>query len=107
MPRSATTREAVDAESPLQAIDRRDQASDVGGVSRPHLRAHRPAVAVEEHGQDHLVEIGPMVLGETAPSKRLAARALEIEAGRVHEHDIERGQKIAPTGEQLLLQNIF
>jgi len=48
-----------------------------------------------------------MVLGETAPSKRLAARALEIEAGRVHEHDIERGQKIAPTGEQLLLQNIF
>ena len=37
-----------------------------------------------------------MILGEAAPPERLAARALEIEAGRVHEHDVERGQKVAP-----------
>ena len=97
----------VDAEAALQAIDRRDQAVHVGGVSRPHLRAHRPAVAIEENGEDHLIEIGPMVLGEPAPSKSLTARTLEIEARRVHEHDVERGQKVAPAGEQLLLQNVL
>src|SRR5271157_5449562 len=48
-----------------------------------------------------------MVLGETAPSERLAARALEIEARGVHEHDVERGQKVAPAGEQLLLQDVL
>ena len=63
--------DAVDAKAPLQAIDRRDQALHVGGVAGPHLRAYRPAVAVEEHGQDHLVEVGPMVLGEAAPPERL------------------------------------
>src|SRR5208337_882836 len=51
--------------------------------------------------------IGPMVLGEAAPSERLAARALEIKAGGVHEHDVERGQKVAPTGEQILLQDVL
>src|SRR5271165_2872583 len=35
------------------------------------------------------------------------AGALEIEAGRVHEHDVERGQEVAPGGEQLLLQNVL
>jgi hypothetical protein len=86
----------IDAKAALQTIDRRDQAGHIGGVSRPHLGAHRPAFAVEEHGQNRLVEIGPVVLGEAAPSERLAARALEIEAGRVQEHDVERGQEIAP-----------
>ena len=46
-----------------------------------------------------------MVLGEAAPSKPLTARALEIEAGRIHEHDVERGEQVAPAGEQLLLHN--
>src|SRR5208282_4969722 len=82
MPRSAGPRalrpgdaDAVDAEATLQAIDRRDQAADVGGVPRPHLRAHRSAVAVKQHGQDHLIEIGPMILGEAATPQSLAARA--------------------------------
>src|SRR5271165_6478058 len=35
------------------------------------------------------------------------AGALEIEAGRVHEHDVERGQEVAPGGEQLLLQDVL
>ena len=34
-------------------------------------------------------------------------RTFEIEAGRVHEHDVERGQKVAPAGEQLLLQDVL
>src|SRR5271166_4631722 len=99
--------DAVDAKAPLQSIDRQDQAADVGSVARPHLRAYRPAVAVDEHSQDHLIEVGPMVLGEAAPTERLAARAFEIEARGIHEYDIERGQQIAPMGEQLLLQDIL
>src|SRR5208283_5124056 len=37
----------------------------------------------------------------------LAARALEIEARGVHEHDVERGEQIPPAGEQLFLQNVL
>ena len=49
----------------------------------------------------------PWDLGEATPPERLPARALEIEAGRVHEHDVERGQKVAPGGEQILLQDVL
>ena len=48
-----------------------------------------------------------MVLGEAAPSEGLAARAFEVEAGGVHEHDVERGEEVAPGGEQLLLQDVL
>ena len=90
-----------------QPIDHRDQAAGIGGVSGPHLGADRSAVAVEQHRQDHLVEIGPMILGKAAASKRLAARALEVEAGGVHEHEIERAEELAPPREQVLLDNVF
>ena len=48
-----------------------------------------------------------MVLGEAAPSERLTARALEIETGGVHDHEIQRGQKVASAGEKLLLQDVL
>ena len=48
-----------------------------------------------------------MILGEAAPPERLTASALEIEARRVHEHDVERGQEVAPGGEQVLLQDVL
>ena len=86
----------VDRKAFAQPVDRGDQAGHVGGVSGPHFRAYRPAVAVEQHRQDHRVEVRPMVLGEAAPPERLAARALEIETGRVHEHQVERAEEVAP-----------
>jgi hypothetical protein len=48
-----------------------------------------------------------VVFGEAATPERLAARALEIEAGRVHEHQVERAEDIAPPREQLLLQDVM
>ena len=50
-----------------------------------------------------------MVLGEAAPSEHLAAPAPGLDPGArgVHEHDVERGEQIAPAGEQLLLQTPF
>jgi hypothetical protein len=47
--------DAADREPPLQPIDHRKQACDIGGVARPHLRAHRTPVAVDQHSQDHLL----------------------------------------------------
>ena len=88
-----------------QPIDDGDQTARIGGVSG-RISVHRPAVAVEQHRQDHLVEIGPMVLGKAAPSK-VGRRALEIEAGRIHEHQIERAEEIAPPREQVLLDDIL
>ncbi len=90
-----------------QPIEHGDQAAGISGIPGPHLRADRSAVAVEQHRQDHLVEIGPMILGKAATSKRLAARALEVEAGGVHEHEIERAEEIASPREQGLLHNVF
>jgi len=63
MPRSATRREAADAEPVAQPIDDGDQHGDVGGVARRHLGADRPAFGVDHHGEDHLGEVGPVVLG--------------------------------------------
>jgi hypothetical protein len=37
----------------------------------------------------------------------MAARALEVEAGGVHEHEIERAEEIAPPREQGLLDDVF
>jgi hypothetical protein len=47
-----------------------------------------------ERHQDHLVEIGPMVLGNATTSQRLAALAIEVEAGGVHELQIERAEEL-------------
>src|SRR5208282_6489557 len=44
---------------------------------------------------------------KAAASKPLAARALEVEAGGVHEHQIERAEEIAPPREQGLLHDVF
>src|SRR5271166_6860305 len=48
-----------------------------------------------------------MVLGEAAPPERLTARALEIEACRVHEHQIERAEQIPPPCEKVLFQDVL
>src|SRR5271165_2837490 len=90
-----------------QPVDHRDQTAGIRGVPGPHLGADRPAVAIEQHRQNHLVEIGPMVLGEAATPQRLATRALEVEAGGVHEHEIERAEQIAPPREQGLFEDVF
>ena len=51
MPRSATYARCRTLAHP---VDHRDQRRHVGGVPRPHLRAYRPPVAVNEHSKDHL-----------------------------------------------------
>ena len=97
----------ADGKALAQPVDDGDKAARIGGVAGPHLCANRPAVAIEQHREDHLIEIRPMVLGKAALSEGLSARSLEIEAGRVHEHEIERAEQIAPPREQFLLDDVL
>ena len=48
-----------------------------------------------------------MILAVAVPAERLAAGALEIEAGGVHEHEVKPRQQIAPMGEQPLLHHVL
>jgi len=48
-----------------------------------------------------------MVLGVAVAAEHLPAGALEVEAGGVHEHQIEPAEQIAPVGEQPLLDEVL
>ena len=69
-----------DVEALAQPVDHRDQRRYVGGVPRPHLRAHRPPVAIEQHGEDHLPQVRTMILDLSADSISQNHRA-EVLAG--------------------------
>jgi hypothetical protein len=54
-----------------------------------------PAVAVDHHREDHLPEVWPMILAVAMLAEGLPASAFEIEAGGVHEHQVEAGEQVA------------
>ena len=62
MPRSATTQTRPMAKRRRSRSITGTRAGDIGGVAGPHLRAHRASVAVDQNGEDHLTQVGPMVL---------------------------------------------
>jgi hypothetical protein len=47
----------ADGKALAQPVDDGDKAARIGGVAGPHLCANRPAVAIEHHREDHLIEI--------------------------------------------------
>ncbi len=96
-----------DVEAAPQPVDHRDQRRHVGGVARPHLRADRPPVAVDQHCEDHLPQVRTIVFAVAVPAQGLSAGALEVEAGGVHEHEVEPDQQIAPMREQPLLHYVL
>ena len=97
----------ADRKAPLQAIDDRQQRRHVGGGARPHFGADRPAVAVDDEAEDHLLQVRAIVLGIAVLAERLAALAIEGEAGGVHEDGGEVGEEIAAAVEQPLLDQVF
>jgi hypothetical protein len=48
-----------------------------------------------------------MILGIAVPAQRLAARALEIETGGIHENKIELGEQVAPPLEQTFFDDVL
>src|SRR5450830_1224250 len=99
--------DATDGKAPTQPVHHRNEATRVRRVAGPHLRAHRSAVAVQEHGEDHLAQVRPVILGIAAPAERLPAGALEIETGRVHEHEIEFAEQVASAREQAFFNDVL
>ena len=53
------------------------------------------AIAVEQHGQDHLLQVRPVILAVAVLTQRLPAGALEVQAGGVHEHQVEPREQVA------------
>jgi len=97
----------ADGKALPQAVDHRQQRRHVGGVPRPHLGADRPPVAVDDEAEDHLLQIGAIVLGIAMLAERLAAFAVERQAGCVHEYDGEVGEEVAAAVEQRLLDQVL
>src|SRR6478609_4848208 len=48
-----------------------------------------------------------MILAVAVLAQRLATGALEVQAGGVHEHQVEPGEQIAPMREQPLLHHVL
>src|SRR5712671_4467317 len=67
----------------------------------------RSAVLIHDQPDDHLIEIGPVVLRVAATTKLLAALSPKGQAGVVHKDDAELGKQIAPAGEQLLFHDVL
>jgi hypothetical protein len=49
----------ADVKALAQTVDHRQQHGRVRGVARQHLGADRPALTVDDDGQDHLFEVRP------------------------------------------------
>ena len=89
-----------DAEPAAEPIDHRDERRHVGRVAGPQFTADRSPLTVEHGPDDHLLEVGPMVLAVAALADRLSAFSLEVDRGRVEEDQLELGEQVAPAGEQ-------
>src|SRR3954453_11259254 len=90
-----------------EAIDDGDQRRHVGGVARPQLAADRPALSVEHRPDDHLVEVGAMVLAEAPLADVLAALALEVDRRGVEEHQLQSTEEVTPVTEHALLDPVL
>ena len=97
----------ADPEPATEAIDDGDQRRHVGGVARPQFAADRPPLAVEHRPDDHLVEVGPMVLAEAPLADVLAALALEVDRGGVEEDQLQAAEEVAPVAEHALLDPVL
>src|SRR5215469_9291350 len=75
----------ADMKALAQTVDDRHQHPRVGGVAGQHLGANRPALAVDDNGEDHLLQVWPVILRMAMSAKTLAASAVEGETGRVQE----------------------
>src|SRR6516165_415200 len=84
-----------DAEAAVEPVHDRDQRLDIGGVARPHLTADRPAVAVEHGADDHLLEVGAVVLAVPVLPQLVTAFALEIDRRGVEEHHLGVREQVA------------
>ena len=97
----------ADGKATPEPIDDRQESADIGRVAGPHLGAHRPAVGIDHDAQDHLHQLGTVVLGMATPAERRPTGADERQRRRVHEDDAELAEQIAPVLDQMLLDQVL
>jgi hypothetical protein len=99
--------DARDHETVLQALDDRQQRGHIGGVARPQLATDRPTTRVDHHRQDHLFQVGAVILGMAVLAKALTAFTLEVQRGGIEKDKAELAEQVVAQGEQLLLDEIL
>ena len=110
MPRSATTQTR-----PMEKRCRKRSTTGRSVVTSAVLPGHipgsepgdRPPVAIDDEAEDHLLEVGAVVLGVAVLAQRFAALAVEGEAGGVHEHGGGVGEEVPASVEQPLLDQVL
>jgi hypothetical protein len=75
MPRSGDNAHVGDAEAGAQAIDHGQERVRVGRIAGPDLRADRAACLIQHHADDHLAQVGPVILGLAVTAARRPAGA--------------------------------
>ena len=97
----------TDVKALAQSVDDRQQHRGIGGVAGQHLGANRPAVAVDDDRQDHLLQVGAMVLRVAVSPEARAAGAVGRQTGCIHEDQREIAEQIATALEQALLDQVL
>ena len=97
-----------DAEALAQTGDDRQQRLHIGGVTWPGLGTDRPAVVIDDHPNDHLVQFRTMVLRLAMPAEALTAGALKHQRGGIEQHEQgEIAEQASPTFEQSFLDQVL
>ena len=99
--------DATDPEARPQTVHDRQQNRAVSRVAGQHLRADRPALAVQNHRQHHLPKVRAVVLRVPVRAKRLTARAMERQRRGIHEHQRQVAEQVAAASEQTLLDVVL
>ena len=97
----------TNAEATPQAIHHGDERRHVGGVPGPQFAADRSPLTIEHRPDDHLVQVGPMVLAEPPLARVFPTIALEVDGGGIEEHQLKVGEEVTSMGEQLLFDPVF
>src|SRR5206468_5652655 len=97
----------ADPEPAAEAVDDRDQRRHVGGVARPQFAADRPPLAVEHRPDDHLVEVGPVVLAEPSLADLLAALARDVDRGCFEDDQLQAAEEVPPVAEHARLDPVL
>ena len=83
--------------------------SVVTSLVLPGQSSHRdrPALLVEDHADDHLLQVGPVVFAVASLAKGRTALALEVDRGRVEEDELKRGEQVPVPGEEGFLDQVL
>ena len=77
------------SEPAAEPIDYRDERRDIGRVAGPQLTADRSPLTVEDSPDNHLLEVGSVVLAVATLTDCLSPLSLEVDGRRIEEDQLE------------------